>query len=314
MLSSQGISKRMQEIRRWIQRGDLPNQTRPSQVDLTLLTDLNKLHDHIADIEALQTVHERPFVSNNPLLGRFIVGMRSAWNWMSTKWYVLPLVQQQNNFNIHTVQTWNTLLAYLKNVIFFATSVHARLAHVEEQLAKTIALQTTARESSVVCTPTAVENIVEVAVSGWRDIFATGPVIVLSSGRGEIVQALAAQSVDVYGVQVDATIAQQCRDVKVVCATDIEHLATLSDNTVGGIAAVWHAPLSVQDSAGLFDQCRRVLRVGSWAVWIWPWSARCTDTNAQMARDLALGMGFRHVRLDAEQHANAAFHTLSFRK
>ena len=42
---------------------------------------------------------EPAFVSNAPLVGPAIVGFRRVWNWMSTKWYVRPLVQQQNEFN-----------------------------------------------------------------------------------------------------------------------------------------------------------------------------------------------------------------------
>ena len=48
---------------------------------------------------------EPAFVSNAPLVGPAIVGFRRVWNWMSTKWYVRPLVQQQNEFNELVVES-----------------------------------------------------------------------------------------------------------------------------------------------------------------------------------------------------------------
>jgi GT2 family glycosyltransferase/polyhydroxyalkanoate synthesis regulator phasin len=47
-------------------------------------------------------VHEQPFRSTVPFVGKGIAAFREAWNNVSTRWYVLPLLQQQNAFN-HTV-------------------------------------------------------------------------------------------------------------------------------------------------------------------------------------------------------------------
>ena len=44
-------------------------------------------------------IQERPFVSHMPLIGPLIVRLREAWNRISTKWYVLPLIHQQNELN-----------------------------------------------------------------------------------------------------------------------------------------------------------------------------------------------------------------------
>jgi hypothetical protein len=47
---------------------------------------------------------ERPFSSSVPLLGPLIVRFRSLWNSVAAKWYVRPLIQQQNEFNALLVQ------------------------------------------------------------------------------------------------------------------------------------------------------------------------------------------------------------------
>ena len=47
---------------------------------------------------------ERPFSSSVPLLGPLIARFRSLWNSVASKWYVRPLIQQQNEFNALLVQ------------------------------------------------------------------------------------------------------------------------------------------------------------------------------------------------------------------
>jgi hypothetical protein len=53
----------------------------------------------IAKLEAKQTVREQPFRSDKPIIGPLIAWFRTMWNSVATRWYVLPLVQQQNEFN-----------------------------------------------------------------------------------------------------------------------------------------------------------------------------------------------------------------------
>lgn len=44
-------------------------------------------------------VAEQPFVSTAPLVGGLIVRIRTAWNNMAGRWYVLAMFRQQNRFN-----------------------------------------------------------------------------------------------------------------------------------------------------------------------------------------------------------------------
>ncbi len=55
-----------------------------------------------AELEELRekgTVVERPFASSTPLIGSLIVWLRTAWNNVAARWYVRPLLKQQNVFN-----------------------------------------------------------------------------------------------------------------------------------------------------------------------------------------------------------------------
>jgi hypothetical protein len=58
----------------------------------------------LAQLNRSWMIHEQPFVSNVPVVGPLIVAVRDFWNWMSTKWYVGAMFQQQINFNALTVQ------------------------------------------------------------------------------------------------------------------------------------------------------------------------------------------------------------------
>lgn len=53
----------------------------------------------IAELEAKQTIREQPFHSDKPIVGPLIAWFRTVWNGISTRWYALPLIQQQNAFN-----------------------------------------------------------------------------------------------------------------------------------------------------------------------------------------------------------------------
>jgi O-antigen biosynthesis protein len=44
-------------------------------------------------------IQEQPFTSGTPLVAPLLSRLREVWNSVSTKWYVRPLLQQQNEFN-----------------------------------------------------------------------------------------------------------------------------------------------------------------------------------------------------------------------
>ncbi len=54
---------------------------------------------HFEHLRQQAIVEEKPFESGAPLVGSLIVWVRRAWNSVATKWYVRPLLQQQNEVN-----------------------------------------------------------------------------------------------------------------------------------------------------------------------------------------------------------------------
>jgi hypothetical protein len=53
---------------------------------------------------ARSEVVEQPFESSLPLVGPLIAWFRTRWNNVATRWYVRPMVKQQNDFNRQLVE------------------------------------------------------------------------------------------------------------------------------------------------------------------------------------------------------------------
>ena len=69
--------------------------------------------DDYAWLRAKAEVAEKPFISKLPFGGQMVSRFREMWNNISTRWYVRPLLQQQNEFNrliVNLVQEHDTWL------------------------------------------------------------------------------------------------------------------------------------------------------------------------------------------------------------
>jgi GT2 family glycosyltransferase len=79
-----------------------------------------------AGLTARGQLVEPSFRSAAPLIGPLIIRVRRLWNWMSTKWYVRPIVDQQSAFNALVVEA-------LRAVELSLQAVEASTAAAEEQ-------------------------------------------------------------------------------------------------------------------------------------------------------------------------------------
>jgi hypothetical protein len=98
----------------------------------------NALARGLVDANQRWMVREIPFVSNAPVVGPLIVGVRRFWNWMAPKWYIRAILQQQVGFNAAAVQVLNELVA---NQNQLAEEVRRLGAIVEQQQAEIARLQ-----------------------------------------------------------------------------------------------------------------------------------------------------------------------------
>jgi hypothetical protein len=93
-------------------------------------------------------IKERPFSSSIPIFGPIIVGFRNAWNSVAAKWYVRPIVEQQNQYNrlfAELIDHFNTQLVEdareaseishdIAEVTAMLTSMNNSLHSLEERL------------------------------------------------------------------------------------------------------------------------------------------------------------------------------------
>lgn len=86
---------------------------------------------HLASNTALS---EPRFTSGVPVIGPLIVGVRRWWNWMSTKWYVLPILQQQSQINAQVSTVLEGLAQWHMLNAAILTQLQARVADLEARL------------------------------------------------------------------------------------------------------------------------------------------------------------------------------------
>ena len=72
------------------------------------------LEQRLEELKPLAAVQEQPFRSRFPLLGPLIAWFRERWNRVSTKWYVLPILQQQVRFNLALVEALQELYRFTR--------------------------------------------------------------------------------------------------------------------------------------------------------------------------------------------------------
>jgi uncharacterized coiled-coil protein SlyX len=95
---------------------------------------MEKLRDRVADLESKMLIQEQPFESHAPLIGKLIVQFRKLWNWMSTKWYVLPLIKQQSDFNMSTTQSLREIVIALESLARSVKDMEMRIEELETSL------------------------------------------------------------------------------------------------------------------------------------------------------------------------------------
>ncbi len=82
-------------------------------------------------------LHAPAFQSGAPVIGRVIVAIRRAWNWMSTKWYVQPIMTQQTEHNQLVTLSLSELAQWQELYEQRLAEVQQRLVELEQRLAST---------------------------------------------------------------------------------------------------------------------------------------------------------------------------------
>ncbi|MDP2661767.1 MAG: hypothetical protein Q8R28_13650 [Dehalococcoidia bacterium] len=95
---------------------------------------MSRLRELVGQAKCLQAPQEQPFTSSAPVVGPIIVSVRRAWNWMSAKWYVRPILEQQTAFNSAVVQIITEMTTILEQQ---EQALSNRIQEAEEMIIST---------------------------------------------------------------------------------------------------------------------------------------------------------------------------------
>lgn len=115
-----------------------PEELRPERYDA--LADgaadgFPNLYEPLVDLVAQGHLNEPEFSSTTPGIGPLVVIVRRFWNWMSTKWYVGPILQQQSDVNARAASLISDLVQRQELDASRLRQLEARVAELEERLA-----------------------------------------------------------------------------------------------------------------------------------------------------------------------------------
>jgi hypothetical protein len=94
------------------------------------------LNESLAELFAAGYLREPDFTSRVPVAGGLVVAVRRMWNWMSTKWYVRPILGQQSDVNAHTARLLSDLAQWQQMQARHVLELEARVAELESRLAE----------------------------------------------------------------------------------------------------------------------------------------------------------------------------------
>jgi hypothetical protein len=114
-----------------------PESLRPDRdrlIDEPALAGFPGLHESLAELLGRGNLRETDFTSQVPIVGPLIVAVRRLWNWMSTKWYVRPILGQQSEVNALTTRLLSDLAQWHEMDGQRLRELESRVAELETRL------------------------------------------------------------------------------------------------------------------------------------------------------------------------------------
>ena len=88
----------------------------------------------VASLRQRAALEPRQLTSNTPVIGGVIAWFRNTWNSVSTRWYVAPLVQQQNELNQGVVNELYTIQEELHTLVIAQQEMKQLLDEISDRL------------------------------------------------------------------------------------------------------------------------------------------------------------------------------------
>jgi hypothetical protein len=138
LVREQAIQRRVQDAQSvdWAALVPEPLQPGIAASDSDATTDFPGLRESLAELIGRSHLDEPDFRSAVPFFGPVIVAVRRVWNWMSTKWYVRPIIAQQSDLNARSARVVSDLAQWHELDARRLDQLETRLADLEARLAR----------------------------------------------------------------------------------------------------------------------------------------------------------------------------------
>jgi hypothetical protein len=100
------------------------------------MVDFPGIRESLAELIARAHLHEPDFASSAPVIAPLVVAVRRMWNWMSTKWYMRPVLRQQSNVNARAARIISDLAQWHELDARRLQQLESRVAELEARLAR----------------------------------------------------------------------------------------------------------------------------------------------------------------------------------
>ncbi len=94
----------------------------------------NGVRNQIQYLESNMLLKEPPAGSRAPLIGPLLHRLRAFWSRVFMRWYVVPMMMQQNQFNMAATQTLREIVAGNESLTGLIKEMNMRLSKLERNL------------------------------------------------------------------------------------------------------------------------------------------------------------------------------------
>ena len=124
-------AEQMRRIREVVLNSQEPSSQDPAAVLTAYFSRIGALRKNLGELEGRMLLKEPPPGSRLPVVGGLLHRFRAMWYAVALKWYTRPLLVQQNQFNMGTVQALRDLSSAVESLNQSAKEMETRLEKLQ---------------------------------------------------------------------------------------------------------------------------------------------------------------------------------------
>lgn len=125
-------AEQMQRIRDVVLNTEPESSEKAYAILANFFSRMDGLRRHVDELESKMLLKEPPVGSRAPLVGPFLYRLRAVWHRLFLRWYAVPLVVQQNQYNMAITQTLRDLVTTTESCAGLIKELEIRVAKLEQ--------------------------------------------------------------------------------------------------------------------------------------------------------------------------------------